>query len=309
VDRVTKILECIDLGRSRGLEIGALHHPILTRDRANVFYVDHADDEALKEKYEDHADVIDIVHVDFVWAERPLVEVVGGAEPFDFVIASHVIEHVPNPVGWLKQLSEVLCVGGILSLAIPDKRFCFDARRRASDVAEVLDAFLVGRRRPTLGAVFDFYSRLIEVDTPAIWADTSSISEPTDDEILRGWEWAQKATTTERYIDVHSWTFTPTSFLDILRTLMVLDLIDFEVATFHQTEPNELEFHVSLRKLPQGLDADERRARMLRSLPTVDGPRTSPVTIPLSRREARLIKAKRRVLGVVHRFTGRIVDH
>src|SRR4051794_18383429 len=124
-----------DLSRI-GLEIGALHHPIVERSRqsqmpsANVLYVDHADTAALQAKYADHAEVDEMVDVDVVWGDGVLADALGDRGPVGWVVASHVLEHVPNLVGWLDQLADVMLEGAVLSLAVPDKRYCFDIRRR-----------------------------------------------------------------------------------------------------------------------------------------------------------------------------------
>ena len=152
-----------DLEGRTGLEIGALHHPVVDHRGARVLYVDHASTEQLRAKYADDPAVGDMVDVDVVWGDRSLrtelAAALGEAAAVDFVVASHVVEHVPDLVGWLAELTDVLRPGGVLALAVPDKRFCFDARRRTTDVAEVLDAHLSGRTRPTLAATFDFWTR------------------------------------------------------------------------------------------------------------------------------------------------------
>jgi SAM-dependent methyltransferase len=301
VDRVAKLLECIDVTTDRGLEIGPLHHPVVSKEKAQVFYVDHADTAALTEKYAGHDDVADIGEVDFVWHDRSLIEAVGPTAPYDFVIASHVIEHVPNLVGWLREVADVLRPGGILSLAVPDKRYCFDARRGLTGAGDILDAHLTKRRRATPGAVFDFYSRIVEANAASIWAQVQSFNDPSDEEILRGWQWARKAAVSDEYLDVHCSTFTPQSFVQVLRVLMLLDLVDFEVARFHATEVNELEFHVSLRKLDPYATPAHRRQQQLASLPPEAARRTeldaSGTLTLLSRREADLVRAKRRIVG------------
>jgi SAM-dependent methyltransferase len=306
VDRVAKLLECIDVSTERGLEIGPLHHPILSKDTASVSYVDHAETQALVEKYAGHDDVTDVVEVDFVWGDGSLIDVVGPTAPYDFVLASHVIEHVPNLIGWLHAVASVLRPGGILSLAIPDKRYCFDARRGLTDIADIIDAHLTSRRRAAPGAVFDFYSRIVEANASSIWSDVQSFTDPTADEIRRGWEWAQRAARGDEYLDVHCSTFTPESFVEVLRILMLLDLVDFEVARFHTTEVNELEFHVALRKLGPHLAPDERRERQLSSLPLVADRKnqagTSKNVMLLSEREATLVRTKRRVASWARRL-------
>ena len=146
-DRRARLLERIDVDNQRGLELGPLHNPLIERDGTQVLYVDHADTATLRRKYEGH-DVGEIVDVDVVW-DRRLASALGDRAPVGYVVASHVIEHVPDLVGWLGELAEVLATGGALSLAIPDKRFCFDRRRAESRLGEVIEAHLQARLRPS----------------------------------------------------------------------------------------------------------------------------------------------------------------
>src|SRR5690242_1932543 len=110
-----------------GLEIGPLYTPRFARRHyPNIRYVDHATTVELREKYAtdafmaDHLD--EIVEVDVVWdgstSLRDAVAAGSGVGPVDFVFASHVIEHAPDMIGWLRQIGEVLAPGGELYLAI-----------------------------------------------------------------------------------------------------------------------------------------------------------------------------------------------
>ena len=79
--------------------------------------------------------------VDFIWDDgKPLREAIPANLVFDYVIASHVIEHAPDMIGWLRQVAGVLRTGGILSLAVPDKRFTFDEGRELTTLDQLLTA-------------------------------------------------------------------------------------------------------------------------------------------------------------------------
>lgn len=51
----------------------------------------------------------------------------------DFVIASHLLEHLSQPFLFLKEISRVLKPGGLVLIALPDKRYTFDKSRISSD--------------------------------------------------------------------------------------------------------------------------------------------------------------------------------
>ncbi|MPW20588.1 methyltransferase domain-containing protein [Paraburkholderia sp. CNPSo 3157] len=77
-------------------------------------------------------DVDKIVETDAIWGKRTLAETLK--RPVDFIVASHVIEHVPDLITWLRELSHALRPGGQVRLAIPDKRFTFDLLRRETEL-------------------------------------------------------------------------------------------------------------------------------------------------------------------------------
>ncbi len=54
----------------------------------------------------------------------------------DFVIANHFLEHCENPIQTLRNFLRVLKDGGILYMAVPDKRFTFDVDRPVTTYAE-----------------------------------------------------------------------------------------------------------------------------------------------------------------------------
>jgi SAM-dependent methyltransferase len=112
--RIENLRSGLELGRMTGIEIGPLLKPVITKNEGDIIYVDHVDTEALKAKYADdpNVDTRKIVSVDAVWGSQTLLQAVGRR--VDYVIASHVAEHVPDLVGWLGEIGEVLRPGGTL---------------------------------------------------------------------------------------------------------------------------------------------------------------------------------------------------
>jgi len=305
----------------RGLEIGALAAPRVTKDQGRIFYVDHAGTEALRRKYEDDPDMKnrlhEIVEVDYVVGDNQGIhEVLVQDAPFDYVIASHLIEHIPDPISWLADVAKVLRSDGILSLVVPDKRYCFDVNRRTTDISEWVDAYLRQLQRPSFKQVYDFISKEIsgKVDTAAVWAGTvdytgvvrSDVADPD----VAAMNLCREVQHSDEFVDVHCSVFTPDSFLVLFEKLARLGLIEFEIAYFAPTELNTLEFYVSLRRMESSLArvstierqlASVNRARLL-----VDAGTSQPDVLPnaelttgVSPLEYKLIAAKRRILAHV----------
>ena len=250
------LLDGIDLAAVRALEIGALTAPSLVRPGVDVLYADHADTAALRAKYADHPDrdPARFVEVDIVWPGGPLRPLLGAAPPFDLVFASHVIEHVPDMIGWLAALAEVVRPGGRLCLAIPDQRFTFDVLRRPTGLPELLDAHLRGNRRPMPAQVFDHHANVVMLDREAAWrgaVDPAALEHyATPAQAL---QMCQRAMAGE-YIDVHCWVFTPHSLMTLLGGLATLGLLAWRCAAFHPTEPLALEMLLVLERAADGAD-------------------------------------------------------
>jgi SAM-dependent methyltransferase len=58
---------------------------------------------------------------------------------FDAVVASHIVEHLADPVGLLAEVHRVLRPGGRLVLLLPDRVHTFDAGRPPTTLTHVLD--------------------------------------------------------------------------------------------------------------------------------------------------------------------------
>ncbi len=112
--------------RGSGIEIGALNAPLQTYHQARVRYVDRLPTDQLRLAFPEIADQ-PLIEVEQVEDGETLVSVADAS--CDFVIANHVIEHTRNPIGAIENMFRVLKPEGILYLALPDKRFTFDAGR------------------------------------------------------------------------------------------------------------------------------------------------------------------------------------
>jgi predicted SAM-dependent methyltransferase len=250
MDRRDRLLSGLDLQNHVGMEIGALCRPFLMRDEGQVLYVDHAETPALRHKYANDPDVNldNLVEVDVVWGASTLKEALGDRR-VDYIVASHVIEHVPDLIGWLHELSMVLAENGALRLIIPDKRFTFGYLRRETCLSDVLYSNVVHARYPQPHVVLDYVLNVTKVDCAKAWRDE------IESDALEFHHSIEDAVGVTRdvidhhtYHDVHCWVFTPLSFARLITELAQHGLIDFKCVWFHQTEIDQLEFMVAAQK-------------------------------------------------------------
>jgi SAM-dependent methyltransferase len=111
-----------------GIEIGALGTPMTALPAtATITYVDHLDNDGLRHHYPELSGK-PMVHVDKVATASTLSDAFNP-QSLDFIIANHIIEHVDNPLAALIQFHGLLRMGGIVHLAIPDRRLTFDRER------------------------------------------------------------------------------------------------------------------------------------------------------------------------------------
>ncbi len=260
VGRREKILCGLDVQHLVGIEIGPLSRPIVTRDDGHIIYVDHTDTASLRSKYASvtSVDVARIAEVDAVWGEQTLRQALGSDISAHYVVASHVIEHVPDLLGWLREVYSVLGPQGEVRLAIPDRRFTFDYLRRESTLADALDAHLLGARSPLPRAILDHHLNFREIDNVEAWKATPQLCQQPTVGAFQNAMMAAREAIAGAYCDTHCWVFTPHSFARLFECCASFDLIDFACHDFYDTERNEIEFFVHLRKC-------DDRSRMVES--------------------------------------------
>lgn len=111
-----------------------------------------------------------IEEVDYIWDGRSYSEVTGKTNSYDYIIASHVIEHVPDFVGFLRDCSKMLKMNGVLSLAVPDKRFTLDHFRMVTTTGKVINDFLRGEKYGSVGALTDYWNHVVRRNGLTSWS-------------------------------------------------------------------------------------------------------------------------------------------
>jgi SAM-dependent methyltransferase len=125
--------------RGRGIELGPGHQPMQIPARAEVRYVDRWKPEENASLYPElppgapfpRPDVIADFDVDRLSAIESSSE--------DFVVCSHVLEHLADVLGFMEEMYRVLRPGGLLLVLLPDRHLTFDRHRAPTPLAHLIE--------------------------------------------------------------------------------------------------------------------------------------------------------------------------
>lgn len=235
-----------------GLEIGPSYNPLLPKRKGhNVEILDHLDQDGLKARYSGApgVDLSAIEPVDFVSRGKTIFEAVGLENRYDFIVASHVIEHTIDLIGFLKDCERLLKPAGVLVLAVPDKRFSFDVLRPLTSTGDVLWAHVNPRTSHLPGAVFDEVAYNCQRSGAPAWSPDNTAPLEFFFTLQQAKDAFDAARQGSHYYDIHAWQFTPSSF-----RLMASDLAQIEAIALRESrfQPNGGEFFMILSRTGQG---------------------------------------------------------
>ncbi|QGZ60807.1 methyltransferase domain-containing protein [Paraburkholderia acidisoli] len=268
MDRRDQILKYI--GKEQlGIEIGPYCWPLTPkRDGYRCLVMDVFDTATTRARAAENptftAEVLaGIEDIDLVGSSTLIDDVIereGRLGEFDYIVSSHNFEHLPNPLRFLQGCARVLKPEGIISMAIPDRRACYDYFRPVTRLADWLDAWLTDRHRPTYAQSFDERWVRASYDHHGVpygsffqGADPALITAAmTFEEDFAMWRDRLKANDAE-YHDAHCSVFTPASLELLLRDSAWLGLIPFEVVEIYHSPGVDIFVH--LRRLRSVEDA------------------------------------------------------
>jgi SAM-dependent methyltransferase len=196
-----------------GIEIGALHNPLPLPRSARVRYVDRLSVSQLRAHYPE-LEQQPLVPVDILDDGEQLARIPDSS--LDFVVANHFLEHTQDPVGTLLNSFRVLRTGGVLYLAVPDKRHTFDADRPVTPLEHLLRDFGEGPDASRRGH-FEEWARLVD-------------RVPEDDVPRR----AQQLMEQDYSIHFHVWT--QQEALELLTAVRARLDLDFDIELMERIE-------------------------------------------------------------------------
>lgn len=229
----------------RGIEIGPFCSPLTPkREGYQCLVMDVFDSEATRKMASENPSLSQeqvscIEDIDLVGSCTHIDEVIGAhglLGEFDYIVSSHNFEHLPNPIRFLQGCAKVLKPGGIISMAIPDRRACYDYFRPITRLSDWLDPWLEDKSRPTLAQAFD--DRWVRATYNHHGVPHGSFFQGVDPQLVSAamtleqdfeqWKLRRSLDDCE-YHDAHCSVFTPSSLELLVHDCAYLGLIDFEV--------------------------------------------------------------------------------
>lgn len=241
--------------RGSGLELGPGHQPYEVPDDVVVRFVDRWVPVENRSLFPELVEI----GADGGFVEPDIVanfdiDRLGPVEPSsaDFVICSHVLEHLAEPLGFLAEIHRVLRPGGVALILLPDRRSTFDRDRPPTPLEHLADE----HRR---GVVEVDDDHLVEFLTLA-GEGASFLGVPEDpEERQQFFDWHR-----ERSIHVHCWSEEefPVVLAHCIRALdQEWELVD--LLTVAEEGPGGIEFGYVLRRSTVELRSDVAAARFL----------------------------------------------
>lgn len=237
--RKKRILYKLDVSKP-GIEISPLYSPITDKNNHNVYYTDYASAEESRKKHADY-DHPEIMDLNFIWNQNArLKDCVPGGVMFDWAIASHVLEHVPDPIGWMNQILQTVNVNGYLSLALPNKTLTNDILRDETKFPQWFDAWLNQYKIPSPAQLFDFIRNTASQGVTSVGSGYDRHFQPEEAVSNSIHSWVNN-----EYLDAHCSVFTPSSFSSLVNEAVMLGLMNVEI---EDITPGGQEFYVRIKK-------------------------------------------------------------
>lgn len=213
-----------------GIEFGALANPTPVPIECNTLYADYLSYEELASTTYFGQTPHDLLLPDFQASiESPHF---AADDVFDYAIATHVIEHVPNPIKAIREMHRIVKDGGYIVLIVPDKEKTFDSRRALTPLENVVGDYENPSPERDLPHFVDFYTN----------TDAHEHAGEMDAVVLErvaAEKWKEAFP-----IHYHVWDY---ASFDKLMQYIRLNVVRFDVVKKSASVPDSCEFYYCLR--------------------------------------------------------------
>lgn len=226
--------------KGKGIEFGALNNPLpVNMEQCTVTYADKSDKKELLSQFPELRPVADsIVETDIRMDLNSCDFSQLQSSGYDFFIANHLLEHLVNPIKFLKNLHDIMDKRAVLYLSVPDKEYTFDKPRQLTDNDHLWEEYSRDTSELSDAHLLDF---IIHISKDHIDPGRRDRMYFKNDRIP--WNWFKKkrilALHRQRSIHVHVWNKeTFASFLEF-----TFNRLDLEFSIVDSCGPEENEQH------------------------------------------------------------------
>jgi 2-polyprenyl-3-methyl-5-hydroxy-6-metoxy-1,4-benzoquinol methylase len=244
------LIKCIpsNSNKIKCLEIGPFDCPVLLGNSVKYFDVLNKSDLIKRAITINRTHALkNIPNIDYV-DENGNLKII--TEKFDLVLSCHSIEHQTDFIQHLKDVYELLNSNGYYVIILPDKRYCFDHFINESTIADVINSHTVKQTNHSIKSVIEHRTLTCHNDGSRHWRNDSGLQtiDICENSLINAINEYNDAINNNKYIDVHSLQFTPSSFKKIINLLNATKYIDFKVERVYPTVYGSCEFFVILKK-------------------------------------------------------------
>lgn len=191
-----------------GIEIGALHKPLIISSKCRINYVDH---KSLSENRNRYPELIneEIVETNIIDDGFILDKIENNS--LDFIIANHALEHSPDPFGTLCIWRSKIKTDGIIYAAVPLAQSCFDKGRPITTLRHLItdhNNFLILKNKDVLQSTMDHVWEFICISDKNIRIinnmDPTSLEDKKEHLHRLSTMLGKELLTTEKYSDIIS---------------------------------------------------------------------------------------------------------
>lgn len=178
-----------------------------------------------------------VPHIDYVYDPQQLISECVGGRTFDFVLSSHVIEHIPNLVGHFRDISRILNDGGTYGLIVPDMSLCFDAGKLPSTLGQLVEAFVCDWKHAPVAAMIDEFHSAVWLGDKNAWSvDDAGVFLPkykNGSQLIKN---VLRNPASSKTWHGHIWRFTPETFVQLWSEIRSFGLIDLQIKNVIPTQ-------------------------------------------------------------------------
>lgn len=241
VNRFKFLKKWVELKESEGLEIGACDLPTVPKEVGNCEFADFRSAEEMIRLWNLPPETV--MPVTYILKRDSKIHRQIDKK-FDYVVLCHVIEHIPNPIGYIQDLQKLLKPGGVILIACPDKRRTPDASRPSTTIEHLIDDYYNDCNYPPLEHILEFAKA---------WSD--EIRQKSVESAREFYEWGRQ-NFESGLADAHCHVWIDEEFFTQIQYLIDGKLLEgLKIIDQSYNEPLYNEFLIALKAVePQSLE-------------------------------------------------------